>query len=717
MATTSGPNADAGDILRAFFNPASVAVVGASRNEKGLGHTVLKNILDFGFPGRVYAVNPKAACVLGLDCFPDLISIPGPVDLVVVVVPQPLVAGVMRDAVAKGAKGAVVITAGFREVGPEGLAAEREITRIAREGGMRILGPNILGIIDTKSRLDATFAAAQPSAGDIAFVSQSGALLTAILDWAVEEKVGFSKIVSLGNKADLSEIDMFLAFREDPDSKVIVAYLEGVTNGAEFRRAATLLTKKKPLVVVKAGGTAAGSRAVSSHTGSLAGSEAAYDAAFKQSGIVRAATMQDLFDISLALAYQPLPAGKRLAIVTNAGGPGILATDACERKGLQLASFAPATIAKLRDHLPRSANVYNPVDVIGDAQADRYEIAIDAILADPNVDSLLVLLTPQAMTEIEKTAEATVRAGQNGTKPVLASFMGGQAVQGGLRILKDGRVPNYTFPERAVEALVAMNRYRDWKLSPEERPASLKVDRGAAAAVIERARAAGRSALGDLEARGVIGAYGLRLPRNELAISASEAVQFARTIGYPVVMKIVSPDILHKSDAGGVRVGVKDDAEVSAAYNAIRANALRYNRDADIWGVAVQEMVKPGREVILGVTHDAQFGHLIMFGLGGIYVEVLKDVSFRLAPLTRTEADAMVHEIRSFPLLAGVRGQPPADLAAVVDALLRVSQLVTDFPEIIELDVNPLVVNPHGGGATAVDARIILTGDEPSEKH
>ena len=713
MVTTSRLDRDVSDILRCFFNPDSVAVVGASRSEKGLGHTVLKNILDFGFPGDVYPVNPNADTILGLKCYPDLKSIPNKVDLVVVVVPQPLVAATMRDAVAKGAKGAVVITAGFREVGPEGLAAEREITRIALEGGMRILGPNILGIIDTKSRLDATFAAAKPSVGDIAFVSQSGALLTAILDWAVEEKVGFSKIVSLGNKADLSEIDMFLAFRQDTESKVVVAYLEGVTNGAEFRRAATYLTKKKPLVVVKSGGTAAGSRAVSSHTGSLAGSEAAYDAAFKQSGILRAATMQDLFDISLAFAYQPLPAGKRLAIVTNAGGPGILATDACERKGLELASFTPATIAKLRDYLPRAANVYNPIDVIGDAQADRYEVAVEAALADPNVDSLLVLLTPQAMTEIDETAMATVRAGQNGSKPVLASFMGGEAVQSGLNILREGRVPNYTFPERAVEALVAMNRYRDWKLTPEERPSRMTVDREAAAAVIERARAAGRTTLGDLEARGVVEAYGLRLPANKLATSAGEAVQFANEIGYPVVMKIVSPDILHKSDAGGVRVGVKDEAEVTAAYNAIRANALRYKRDAEIWGVAVQEMVKPGREVILGVTHDAQFGHLIMFGLGGIYVEVLKDVSFRVAPLSRREADAMVHEIRSFPLLGGVRGQPPADLPAVVDALQRVSQLVTDFPEIIELDVNPLVVNPMGGGAIAVDARIILAGERP----
>ncbi|MHB1131948.1 MAG: acetate--CoA ligase alpha subunit [Chloroflexota bacterium] len=705
------------ELLEAFFRPKTVAVVGASRNEKGLGHTVLRNMVEFGFTGKIYPVNPKADCLIGLECYPDLASIPEPVDLVVVVVPQPLVADVMRQAVAKGVKGAVVITAGFREVGPEGAAAEREITTIARSGGMRVLGPNILGIIDTKVRLNATFAAAQPEAGDIAFVSQSGALLTAILDWAVQEQVGFSKIVSLGNKADLSEIDMFLAFKDDPETKVVVAYLEGVTDGAAFRKAATQLTKKKPLIVVKSGGTAAGSRAVSSHTGSLAGSEAAYDAAFKQSGILRAATMQDLFDISLAFAYQPLPAGKRLAIVTNAGGPGILATDACERKGLQLASFTPQTIANLRDNLPRSANVYNPIDVIGDAQADRYEVAIDAALADPNVDALLVLLTPQAMTEIEKTAEATVRAGQNGSKPVLASFMGGTAVEPGLAILKDGRVPNYTFPERAVEALVAMNRYRDWKLSPEERPVQIDANREAAAAVINKARQAGRSALGDLEARGVVEAYGLRLPGNKLAKSPVEAVEYARQMGYPVVMKIVSPDILHKSDAGGVRVGVKDDQEVEVAFNSIRASALRYKRDADIWGIAVQEMIKPGREVILGVTHDPQFGHLIMFGLGGIYVEVLKDVAFRVAPLTRGEAEALVHEIRTFALLSGVRGQPPADIPAIVDALLRVSQLVTDFPEIIELDVNPLVVNPIGGGATAVDARIILAGAQPDESH
>ncbi|MHB1415481.1 MAG: acetate--CoA ligase alpha subunit, partial [Chloroflexota bacterium] len=448
------------DILQAFFAPESVAVVGASRNERGLGHTVLKNILDFGFPGRVYPVNPKADSLLGLKCYPDLVSIPDKVDLVVVVVPQPAVAGVMREAVEKGIKGAVIITAGFREVGPEGLEAEREITRIAHEGGMRILGPNILGIIDTESRLNATFAAAQPEGGNIAFISQSGALLTAILDWAVRERVGFSKIVSLGNKADISEIDMFDALRDDATSKVVVAYLEGVTNGAEFRRSASELTRQKPLIVVKSGGTAAGSRAVSSHTGSLAGSEAAYDAAFKQSGILRAASMQELFDVSLAFANQPLPQGRRLAIVTNAGGPGILATDACERRGLHLASFTPETIAELRNHLPRAASVYNPVDVIGDAPADRYEVAIEAALADDNVDALLVLLTPQAMTEVGATARVAVAAARKYFKPVLASFMGGNAVEEGISILKDGGIPNYTFPESAVAALVAINQYR-----------------------------------------------------------------------------------------------------------------------------------------------------------------------------------------------------------------------------------------------------------------
>ncbi|MHB9092537.1 MAG: acetate--CoA ligase alpha subunit, partial [Chloroflexota bacterium] len=539
------------DLLEAFFAPESVAVVGASRNERGLGHTVLKNMLDAGFLGRIYPVNPKADYVLGLKVYPDLLSIPDKIDLVVVVVPQPLVAGVMREAVQKGAKGAVVITAGFREVGPEGLQAEQEITRIAHEGGMRILGPNILGIIDTKTKLNATFAAAQPEEGSIAFISQSGALLTAILDWAVQEQVGFSKIVSLGNKADLTEIDFFRFLKDDPETRVIVAYLEGVTNGAAFREAATALTKKKPLVVVKSGGTAAGSRAVSSHTGSLAGSEAAYDAAFKQSGILRANTMQDLFDISLAFAYQPLPAGKRLGIVTNAGGPGILATDACERKGLQLSSFTPETIATLREKLPRAAAVYNPIDVIGDATADRYEVAIDAALADPNVDALLILLTPQAMTEIDKTAEVTVRAGHNGKKPVLAVFMGGAAIESGVRILKEGGVPNYTFPERAVEALLAMNHYRDWTTAPLEQPAEIKVDKEAAAKVLRNARAAGRNSLGDMEARGVMEAYGLRLPGNKLATSPEEAVEFARQIGYPVVMKIVSPDILHKSDIGG----------------------------------------------------------------------------------------------------------------------------------------------------------------------
>ena len=699
-------------MLEALFSPRSVAIVGAAREEGKLGHAVLRNVLESGYSGRVYPVNPKAEQILGLKCYPSVLDIPDEIDMVVVVVPRAVAVSVMREAARKQVKVAVIITAGFREVGGEGLEAEQEIKRIAAQAGMRVLGPNVLGVMDTHTPLNATFAARMPARGEIALMSQSGALLAAILDWAALEKVGFSKVVSLGNKADIDEVDLMEAWRTDEHSRVIVAYLEGIEDGRQFMQMASCLTKEKPMIAIKSGITAAGARAVSSHTGTLAGSQAAYDAVFKQSGVIRADSVEHLFDLSLAFAYQPLPRGRRLAVVTNAGGPGIMATDAAERAGLELASFLPGTIAKLREQLPPAAGVFNPIDVLGDARADRYAIALQVALDDPGVDGVLVLLTPQAMTEIEETARVVVEASQRTDKPVFASFMGGVDVSRGVEVLKAGRVPNYPFPERAVAAFRAMNDYREWAGRPLEEPIRLTVDRERARAIIERARQDGRTILTDIEARELIGAYGIRSPRSVLARSAAEAVAAAEAIGYPVVLKIASPDIVHKSDIGGVRINLRSADEVRTAYTAIREAARRHAPRAAIWGMTVQEMLRPGREVILGLTSDPQFGHLLMFGLGGIYVEVLRDVAFRVVPVTPTGAREMLREIRSYPLLTGVRGQPPADLEAIIDGLLRLSQLATDFPEIAELDVNPLMVYPMGEGAVAVDARAALSGGE-----
>ncbi len=696
-------------MLESLFTPQSVAVVGASANPDKLGFNVLDNLVKYGFQGAIYPINPKEKEILGHPCYARVTDVPGPVDLVVIVVPNKFVGAVMEDCGAKGVGAAIVITAGFRETGAEGRQMERGVIEIARRHGIRVVGPNCLGVIATGSAMNASFAAGMPDTGRISFMSQSGALCTGILDWAAANHLGFANFVSLGNKGDLNETDFLEAWREDPETDVVVAYLEGIVNGPRFMQTARELTKVKPVIVLKSGTTSAGSRAVSSHTGTLAGSDAAYDAAFRQSGILRARSVSDLFAYSTAFAYQPLPHGRQVAIITNAGGPGIMATDACENLGLQLAALSSETVSVLQANLPAAANCYNPIDVLGDARADRYKLALKAALDDPAVDAVIFLLTPQAMTEIEDTARAVVELAQNSDKPVLANFMGAKDVAAGNRILGEGRVPCYGFPEEAAEALARMVEQREWRERTHEPLERFAVDRERAATAIVTAGKAGRLRLNEVEARQIVAAYGLPLPKSQLALNSEQAVRWAEEIGYPVVMKIISPDILHKSDIGGVQVGLKNAKAVRLAYEEILNRAHRYMPDADVWGVAVQEMVQVGREVILGVTQDPTFGHLLMFGLGGIYVEVLKDVVFRVAPLARSEAVEMIQEIRSFPLLAGARGQKPADLDAIVECILRVSQMVTDFPQIVELDINPLFAYDVGGGAMAVDARIVIS--------
>jgi acetyl coenzyme A synthetase (ADP forming)-like protein len=696
-------------VLESLFDPQAVAVIGASANPSKLGHNVLENIIKYGYQGEIYPINPKEKEILGYAAYERVSQVQGPVDLAVIVVPNKAVAAVMEDCGAKGIGAAIVITAGFRETGPEGRRMEREVIDIARGHGIRVVGPNCLGVITTSSNLNASFAAGMPEKGRISFMSQSGALCTGILDWAAANALGFASFVSLGNKGDLNETDFLEAWRQDPQTDVIMAYLEGIVDGPRFMQVAQELTREKPLIVIKSGTTSAGSRAVSSHTGTLAGSDAAYEAAFGQSGILRANSVSELFAYSTAFAYQPLPEGRQVAIITNAGGPGIMATDACEKTGLQLATLASATVASLQEQLPAAANFYNPIDVLGDALADRYQLALKAALDDDNVHAVIFLLTPQAMTEIEETARAVVELAQGYAKPVLANFMGGKDVAAGNRILREGRIPTYEFPEDAADALARMAEHREWRERTREPVERFPADRERAATTLLTAQKAGRLALNEVEARQIVAAYGLPLPKSQLALNVEQAVRWADEIGYPVVMKIISPDILHKSDIGGVQVGLENDKAVSMAYEEILNRAYRYLPDADVWGVAIQEMVKVGREVIVGVNKDPTFGHLMMFGLGGIYVEVLKDVVFRVAPLTRSEAEEMVRGIRSYPLLAGARGAQPADVNAIVDSLLRISQMVTDLPQIVELDINPLFAYEDGQGTMAVDARIVIS--------
>jgi len=695
--------------LQRLFEPRSVAIVGASTKPGKVGHDILNNMLSSGYGGEVYPINPHAEEILGKKCYSSVLDVPGEIDLVVVVVPAASVLPVIEECGKKGIQLGIVISAGFKESGPEGIERERRLGELARQFGMRIVGPNCLGVMSTSNGLNTTFAQGMPRRGNVALMSQSGALATAIIDWSIQQGIGYSKFVSFGNGVDVGVVDLLRAWEDDAETTVIVAYIEGLRNGAMFMEVARQVSAKKPVIVVKAGGTQAGARAVSSHTGSLAGSEQAYNAAFLQCGVIRANSMEELFDLAIAFSYQGPPRGRNVAILTNAGGPGIMATDAAERVRLRLASLDAGTVQALRKQLPEASNFYNPIDVLGDADADRYVYAAENLLRDQNVDSLLAVLTPQAMTRPKETAEKLGSASAQSKKPVLACFMGGNAIAEAQEVLNKHKVPNYPYPERAVQSLAKMAEYQEWLEEPPDEYIRVVPYTQGVQKVFDAARAEGRVNLGEIEARQVLKAYGLRIPESYVAQSADEAAQHAEKIGFPVVMKIISPDILHKSDIGGVRVGIRDRQEAVDAYDLMMLRVQRYSPDAVLRGVFVQEMIQAGREVIIGSTRDPQFGPLVMFGLGGIYVEVLKDVSFRIAPLGMRHARRMIDEIRSAALLRGARGEKPSDIDAIVDTLLVVSQLVTDFPEILEMDINPLKVGNAGEGAVAVDARITIT--------
>ncbi len=700
--------------LTAFFAPETVAVIGASANPSKLGYAVVHNLIEGGFNGRgkVFPINLNAGEILGLKAYPSVIAVPDPIHLAVLVIPYEHVPEALEQCGEKRIPAAIVISAGFREAGADGYERELEILKIAKAHQMRLIGPNCLGVIDTFTPLNASFAAGTPPRGPLGFMSQSGALGTAILDSSLAGRYGLSKFVSLGNKADVDEIDLLRAWAEDEQTKVIMMYSEGMTNGQRFVDAAKEVAKIKPVVAIKSGVTQAGSRAVSSHTGSLAGSEQAYQAAFRQAGVIRARSMEALFDAALALGYQPPLEGNQIAIITNAGGPGILATDALERAGLTLAQFQIETIQALKQALPGAASAANPVDVLGDALADRYQFALETVAADPQVDGILVVLTPQAMTEIQSTARAVGELSQDMEVPILACFMGEAKVSSGIEILQQYEVPNYPFPERAARAFEAMAQYREIRRREPEPYVRFDLQPEATNGILQRTIDAGRVSIGDAEARDILLEYGLKIPNSELAESPELAVKIASEIGYPVVLKIASPDILHKTDVGGVKVNLSSAEEVRDAFELMVYRAQRYVPGAKIWGCLVQEMApEGGLEVLVGMNRDPQFGPLVTFGLGGIYVETLKDVSFRVAPFTRRDAEEMLSEIRSHALLDGVRGKPAFDKEAIVDTLLRVAQMVQDFPQIAELDINPLIVYPAGMGAIAIDMRLVLQPD------
>lgn len=718
--------------LDAIFSPESVAVIGASTKAGKVGHDIFANILRGNYKGTLYPVNPSARSILSVKAYPKISEIPDAVDLAIIIVSPEIALQVVEESVKKGVKGLVIVSAGFREVGAEGLAIENKIVSICKNAGVRLVGPNCLGVINPMPSvsLNASFSARMPASGNISFISQSGALCTAVLDFAANRGFGFSKFISIGNKADVDELDLLRYLHEDPDTGVIMIYVEELRRGKEFVAAVKEITSGKrptPILAIKSGRTSAGARAAASHTGALAGSEAVYDAIFQQSGIIRADSIDDLFDLAdvftfkaetqLGKMVRKIPNGNRVAIVTNAGGPGILATDMTVSSGLTLAEFKKETVAVLERHLPSTANIHNPVDVIGDATQDRYEIALEAVIKDEGVDGALVILTPQSMTNALETAKAIVRIARRTYKPIVCCFMGIIDVSAGVEYLQKHGYPVYRFPENAAKAFAALYRYAEWMNRERLAPFTRTHKRDKAAEIIGNCMASGQHYLGELEGLEILKCYGFEVLPTHLARDGKEACDIADMIEFPVVMKIVSPQIIHKSDVGGVKVGLHNKDEVKKAYHSIIGNVKNYNPEAEITGVLVQKMAPEGQEVIMGANRYPVFGPLVMFGLGGIFVEVFKDVVFRLAPVCRNGARRMIHGIKGLKLLTGFRGKPKADLEILEKLLVCISDMVTDHPEIAELDINPLLVHAEGKGATVADCRIILRAAEEPKKN
>lgn len=695
--------------FESFFNPKSVAMVGVSHHKGKVGYEILANMVAAGYEGKIFPVNPQADMIEGFKCYPDLQSIGEVPELVVIIVPAKVVPEIMRQCAKIKVKSVIIVTAGFKEVGEEGMELEEQIIRIAKRAGIRIIGPNCLGVIAPANKLNASFGGELPAEGIVGYVSQSGALLAAILDMANAKGIGFSRLVSVGNKADVDELDVMRAFGEDPDTKVIAGYLESITDGNAFVSQAEAISHEKPILLMKPGGTQAGAKAAASHTGSLAGDDTAYECVFERAGIIRCNSLKSQVDYIQAFANQPLPAGTNVAVISNAGGAGIMAADAIERKGLTFAHFSTDTIKQLGTNLPPAASLNNPIDVLCDALADRYEFALSVALDDPNVDIALVLLTPQAMTDPVATAKAVVKiAGRKPGKLILACFLGASKMEEGARILREGKIPCYDSPETAVRTIKVMTDYVRWRSRPKRIVELFGVNRRKAETIIEKHLRRGTCQIGEVESKGILRAYGFVTPKASVATTSEQAVSIARQLGFPVVLKIWSPQIVHKTDVGGVKLDLQGPDDVIDAFDLMMYRIPKKLPDVEVLGVLVQEMVKKGIEVILGMKREPQCGPLMMFGMGGTMVEVLKDVCFYLAPLTAEEALQMLINTKTYQMLKGVRGQKGVDIGTIAEALQRLSQLATEFPQIQEVDINPYVVGPEGTTPIAVDARMIL---------
>ena len=699
--------------LKKIFNPESVAIVGATKLKGTVPYDIVENILKADFNGALYPVSPRVKHIACVKAYKYVIDIEDPVDLAIIVFPSAVAHMALEQCGQKGIKSVIIISAGYREIGEKGIEREEQIKQIAEKYDISFIGPNCLGVINTDPavNLDASFARQMPDPGNIGFLSQSGALCTAVLDYARAKHIGFSKFISFGNKADISEIDLMFYLMKDEQTKVILLYLEEVSDGKALMDAAreVIAQSGKPILIIKSGRTSEGASAAASHTGSLAGSDEICDAAFEQAGILRCDNIEEMFNKAMAFAYQPPPRSNRVAIITNAGGPGVLTTDAAVKEGLEIARFSEETTKLLKRHLPSTANIKNPVDVIGDARADRYNAALTAITNDDAVDGIFVILTPQSMTNIDEIAEEIVNVAKETDKPIYTSFMGEADVASGIDILLRNKIPHYILPESMCKAFESDHRFHHKIKNHRFRAVSVDdVDKDSARKVLEGALQSGRKVLEEDEAEIILGAYGLPVLKGGLANSAEEAIEVAKDIGFPVAMKIMSDDIIHKFDTGGVMLNVDGEEAVAAKYQEILDNVKEKAPEAQIRGIWVTQMAQKGEEVILGIKRDAAFGPVIMFGLGGIFVEIFKDVKFRVAPLGETGAREMIQSIKGYKLLSGARGKNPADTDSIVDCIYRLSQLSVDFPEIKELDVNPIIVYDEGKGCAVVDAKIMF---------
>jgi acetate---CoA ligase (ADP-forming) len=692
------------DMIKNFFKPRGVALIGASSDSGKLSHGILKNLLSYGFEGGVYPVNPKSDYILDLPCYPSITEVPDPVDLAVIILPAPYIAQVVDDCGKRGIRSVIVISGGFKEIGHEGLQRELELLSIAEKWGIRIIGPNCVGTVDLHSGLNTSFIKGLPPKGGIAFISQSGAVCGGAVDYLLDKGLGFSHFISLGNQADVSETDMVAYLAQDPAVKVIAIYAESIKNGARFIETVKQTTPNKPVLILKAGRSVSGAKAVSSHTGSLAGSNDAYQAAFQQSGAIVAYSMEELFVLASVFSTQPLPVGNRVAIVTNAGGPAALASDVLDQYGLSLAVLHHDTIAQLRAVMNPAAQVENPVDMLGGATPEEYRLAMELVLADTNVDAVIPVLVPQALVNSAAVAQAWVDTVKTSGKPVAACIMGEASVQKAFEILRDNDIPSFVFPEDCARGLGQLYAYAKSRNIADDQPFSLPENSSAS----EFLSAIPSPFLGERETRTLLSYYEIPMVSGDFAKTSHEAQMIAENIGYPIAMKVVSPQILHKSDAGGIVLNLHNSAELLTAYESMLKRVVESHPSALIEGVLIEKMAPKGVEVIVGMKRDPSFGPLMMFGLGGIYVELFKDVAFGIAPLTKADVNRMIDNTKASALLAGIRGGAKLDREALVDLILRFSAIAINHPQVQEMEINPLLILPDGQGVMALDARAIL---------